>query len=84
MSHSKLSPSSSKRWMICAGSIRLIEELGVESKTSKYAAEGTVAHSVGEDCLENNEDAVYYIGEYREADGYKLSLIHISEPTRPY
>lgn len=59
MSHSKLSPSSAKRWMSCPRSIRLSE--GVAKKDSKYAEEGTAAHHVAEHCLKmgvNTHDLV--------------------------
>lgn len=49
--HAKLSASSSHRWMACPGSIRLIEEAGLENVSSIYAEEGTAAHALAEICL---------------------------------
>lgn len=72
--HAKLSPSGAKRWMSCPGSIRLAEKLGVKDKTSKYAAEGTVAHEVGEMCLLNHKEAEDYRGQVIEADGMKFTV----------
>lgn len=72
--HAKLSPSGAKRWMSCPGSIRLAEELGIEDKTSKYAAEGTVAHEVGELCLLNHKEPEEYLGQVIEADGFKFTV----------
>ena len=51
MAHSKLSPSGSKMWMNCAGSIRLIAQAVAENKIKKdkpsfHAAQGTVAHEI--------------------------------------
>jgi len=50
-SHAKLSASSSHRWILCPGSIRLSE--GIEQQTSKYAEEGTKAHDIAAFLLEN-------------------------------
>ena len=44
--HSKFSPSSADAWLACPGRARIIE--GIPSETSKYAEEGTLAHSVCE------------------------------------
>ena len=50
--HSKLSPSSASRWINCPGSIKLIAQCP-ESETSVHAAEGTVAHDLGEQRVTN-------------------------------
>lgn len=47
--HAKLSASSSKRWLNCPASVPLSEH--IERTTSKFAAEGTAAHALGEYCL---------------------------------
>ena len=44
--HAVLSASSAGRWLACPPSARL--EQNYESKTSEYAAEGTLAHELGE------------------------------------
>ena len=49
MSHAKLSPSSSDRWMACPASIRLSE--GMPNKSSAFAEEGTRAHTLAEQIL---------------------------------
>ena len=72
--HARLSPSAAKRWMTCPGSIGLTEKLGVKNTTSKYAAEGTVAHEVHELCLLNNHPAKKYLGKTIEADGMKFKV----------
>ena len=72
--HARLSPSATKRWMTCPGSIGLTEKLGVENKSSKYAAEGTVAHEVHELCLLKNQDAIAYKGKMIESDGFKFKV----------
>ena len=48
MTHAKLSPSSSSRWLTCTASVRACE--AYENKTNEYAEWGTLAHEVGE-CL---------------------------------
>jgi len=49
--HSKIGASSMSRWMNCPGSVRLSE--GITSPESKFAKEGTDAHQVAADTLEN-------------------------------
>lgn len=44
--HALLSASSAKKWLNCTPSARLEDDL--PDSTSEYAAEGTLAHSVGE------------------------------------
>lgn len=48
--HSVLAPSAAHRWLVCTPSARLEE--GIES-SSRYADEGTLAHSLGELMLNN-------------------------------
>lgn len=50
--HALLSASSASRWMACPPSARL--EQNFENKTSEYAAEGTLAHELGELELRRN------------------------------
>jgi len=60
--HSKYSPSGAHRWVNCPASIKLCE--GLESKSSKYAAEGTDAHEVCEYFLKNDyKDPRSYVGQ---------------------
>lgn len=47
--HSKIGASGAKRWMSCPGSVRLSD--GIANRTSEYAAEGTAAHTLAENCL---------------------------------
>lgn len=74
MSHAKLSPSAAKRWMTCPGSVKLIESIEVEDRSSKYAAEGTVAHEICEKCLLENKDPKEFLGITMEADGFKFTV----------
>lgn len=53
--HAKLSPSSSTRWLNCPGSVNLIDAFPAkEDVPSPFAAEGTKAHALAEDCLNKN------------------------------
>ena len=51
MSHALLSPSASHRWIECPPSVRLTEFM--EDKSSAYADEGTLAHSIAENKLKS-------------------------------
>lgn len=44
--HADISPSGAERWMICTPSIQLEKQF--PAKESSYAAEGTLAHKIGE------------------------------------
>lgn len=72
--HFSLSPSSSKRWLTCPGSVKLIASLNVEETPSKYAAEGTVAHEIHELCLKDSNVAQHYKGRKFESDGFKFTV----------
>ena len=78
MAHSKIGASSSKRWMTCPGSVRLSE--GIPNKSSKYAIEGTAAHTLAEETLTTGGDPRSRIGEYIpvEQDGL-TDLVIITE-----
>jgi len=60
--HSKLSSSSSSRWIACPGSIKLCENVP-EPPESPFALEGTQAHALAETCLKEWTDTKAYIGE---------------------
>jgi len=52
MGHALLGPSSASKWLNCPPSARLEEKF--ENKSSEYAAEGTLAHELGELKLRHN------------------------------
>lgn len=60
--HALLSPSSAHRWMNCPGSVAM--EQGLEDKGSEYAKEGTAAHFLASECLEEENFAKAYFGYY--------------------
>ena len=76
ITHSHLGASGASRWMNCPGSIRLTNQLDPSkvNKTGSAAAEGTVAHEVAADALEENADAWEYIGNSYEVDGWKFEI----------
>jgi hypothetical protein len=55
--HSKLSPSTAKRWMNCPGSVKLIESAPPQ-KPNIYAAEGSVAHAVAASMLDRADSVI--------------------------
>ena len=59
ITHHRLSASSAHRWMICAYSATVPSESG----SSWYAAQGTVAHYIGELCIRFGQPAYRYAGE---------------------
>ena len=59
--HSHVGASSAYRWMACPGSVRLCKT--VPNVASRYAMEGTVAHTLGEECLNKNRPAAFFIGQ---------------------
>jgi uncharacterized protein DUF2800 len=59
--HARLSPSGSKRWMACAGSIVMEEQ--VPARSNQAADNGTCCHIIAARCLTEHWPATKYIGE---------------------
>lgn len=71
--HSAFSPSSSKMWLTCAGS--LIPNILADDETSKEAAEGTVAHTVAETWLKHGRKAAKaLVGKTEYVDGHAIEI----------
>src|SRR5690242_1931335 len=66
--HSSIGASSMYRWSVCPGSVNLSQ--GIHAPSSRYAAEGTCAHSLADVCLSTTMDADVYLGAKRTADGH--------------
>lgn len=64
--HSPIGASGMYRWEVCAGSVRLSKNL--PDITSRYAAEGTVAHDLGNEVLTLGIWPV--LGQKRSAEGH--------------
>lgn len=72
--HAKLSPSSAHRWMHCPGSVSLEAALDGAVEYSEAAAEGTVFHSLIEDCLRLGLEPKDFLDEVRVVDGHTIKI----------
>lgn len=68
--HSKYSASAAKRWMNCPGSMVL--SAGLVDSGSKYAAEGTLAHSAAEEILRTG-----VLSETKGVDGDMIANVAV-------
>jgi len=66
MKHALLGASKAHRWMTCPGSISL--EATFPDEESFYAAEGTAAHALAEECLTRQLPPEHFIGT--EIEGF--------------
>ena len=60
MNHSMLGASKAHRWMRCPASVQL--EATIPDEESFYAAEGTAAHALAEECLRSQKPPEHFIG----------------------
>lgn len=60
--HARLSPSGSKRWMSCPGSIVL--ESFIPNRSTTYSDDGTACHEVAAACLLSAKNAIDFVNEY--------------------
>lgn len=68
--HARLGPSGADRWMLCPGSVDA--EAVEPNESNEWAAEGTVAHWVFEQCLRHDLEPFHFVGRTRrviEEDG---------------
>ncbi len=68
--HSPLGPSSSKRWMHCAGSVNA--SAGAPDDESQYAAEGTAAHYLSERARQTDSPCINWLGHTFQSGKYKF------------
>ena len=59
--HARLSPSSSKRWFTCPGSVPL--EAAIPDRPNQFSSNGTAMHDVAARCLIFGGAASDYIGQ---------------------
>lgn len=87
--HARLSASAAARWINCPGSIKLAEDLHLPNTSSSYADEGTMAHSVAEWKLQNEqigqkfkqelkvwEQSEYWCGEMDAATNFYVDEVN--------
>lgn len=72
--HSIFSASGSAMWANCSGS--LIPHLHYPDTTSEEAAEGSVAHELGEQWLRSGIRPDHRVGEVVEVDEFKITVTH--------
>ena len=70
--HAKFAPSAAHRWIPCPGSIRLSE--GVDDRPSEYAMEGTILHTVSEQCLREKMGSIEFLGTKHNINDYELEI----------
>lgn len=72
--HSRYAPSALKRILTCPRSVALSEALGAEGRASIYAAEGSVAHLVGEAYLKGRGRNAPPAGTIQVHDGFEIAV----------
>jgi hypothetical protein len=83
-SHSRFAPSSMKRILFCPRSVALAEAIAASGekvpRSSRYAAEGSVAHYVAETYLKSNTfeagnaGELYPVGKVIEHEGHQITI----------
>lgn len=69
--HAKLSPSAAERWMICPGSVHLIDVRNITSKGGDAANRGSAIHTLSEKALKGNLSCAGFLGI--KLDGIKVT-----------
>lgn len=70
--HSDLGPSSADRWINCPGSVLLCKTL--PERESRFAAEGTAAHTLSQWCREKNLPASRFKGIIIKTGGFEFPV----------
>jgi len=68
--HAKYGASSAHRWGACAGSTTLVLDGKRVDASSRYAAEGTLGHTLAAKCLTDNVAAARFIGNPYNVDNF--------------
>ena len=74
MKHSRLSCSSSSRFIACNASIQMGDLVPNKNRTSKAAAEGTVAHDCCDKMLNGGLADIHDIGTLVVEDGFNIEI----------
>ena len=69
--HAKLSPSAADRWMVCPGSVHLIDVRNITSKGGDAANRGTAIHTLSEKALKDNVPCIGFLGT--KLEGIKIT-----------
>ena len=77
IAHAELGASSAKRWMECPGSVRLSR--GLPESKSWFAAEGTVAHDIGETCLQDGSSPFDHVGREVVVEGFENEPFEVTD-----
>ncbi|MGI9142684.1 MAG: DUF2800 domain-containing protein, partial [Fluviibacter sp.] len=72
MAHGELSPSAASRWLRCQGSVVLSADK--PNPATEFAAEGSVAHEIGYQCLRDGLPASDFIGKTMSHEGYSFTV----------
>ncbi len=72
--HSLIGASSIGRIMACPGSFELSQQITTPSRSSVWAAQGTVAHKLAEEALTEGYDPVRELGTVVTMDGHEITV----------
>lgn len=79
--HSIYSPSGSKRWLSCPASIQMQKGIEPPSGDNFFAEEGTAAHELASEALDNEVSCESYLG--KEFNGFTVD-IEMAKQTQKY
>jgi hypothetical protein len=77
--HAKLSPSAADRWMICPGSVHLIDVNNITSKGGDAANRGTAIHTLSEKALKGNVACAGFLGTKLENIKITQEMVDIAQ-----
>jgi hypothetical protein len=78
--HSRFGASAAYRFTVCTASV--LASTGIPSYSSDFAREGTAGHEIAQACLENEQDAIEWVGKV--VDGFTVDVDNWAEPLQIY
>jgi hypothetical protein len=77
--HARLSPSGSKKWFACPGSLTL--EASIPNEANKYSDDGTAKHEIARRCMTEHFRASKWVGELVpvHADGEEPRYVRFTD-----